>query len=101
MSGTEYHRTLPSWEPAVYDDERLPPPFKPGTYLWSGKSPPPAIGETVKINFNDFGTATVTGYFTEYKWLGVTVKLHHQPEWHRKQNGAFAEAHVFGAEINQ
>lgn len=67
---------------------------------WSGKQPPPAIGDRVVVNFNGFGPATVLDYFVEAGWLGVEVKLDKQPEWHRKQNGRQTCIKVFGLEID-
>jgi hypothetical protein len=47
------------------------------------------------------GMGTVESYFIESEWLGVTVRLDHQPEWHKKQRPNNPIAMVFGLEIQQ
>jgi hypothetical protein len=77
---------------------------------WSGTMPVPPIGSLVEINFNKLGTGRVTGYWVEYGWLGVQVKLHNDPVWHVTQQAdllkqgvikpwSIGHALVVGAEI--
>jgi hypothetical protein len=40
----------------------------------------------------------VLGYFAEYGWLGVPVKLNNPPDWW-KQNRANGNAHLFGVDL--
>jgi len=65
---------------------------------WSGKAPPPAIGEKVTVSMNGLGEATVVGYFTKEGWLGLLTKLDNPPDWYVKQNGGNKVGHIFGAE---
>jgi hypothetical protein len=69
-------------------------PFK-----WSGDNDPPALGAKVKIYMNALGTGTVVGYFVEYGWFGVLVKLNKAPAWWRKQNPSNRPAHLFGLDL--
>lgn len=71
----------------------------PTGYAWSNPSPVPPIGTNVHITLNKLGEGTVKSYFTEGGYLGVEVSLKQQPEWHLKQNGKGATAHLFGAEL--
>lgn len=70
--------------------------IKPPTYTWegddytdklrwTGKKDVPDLGIKVRINFNSFGTGTVVGYFEEYGFAGVVVKLDNDPDWHVRQ----------------
>jgi hypothetical protein len=65
-------------------------------YKWSGKTTPPEIGTNVRIYLSDLGTGDVLGYFAEYGWLGVLVKLHDPPHWWNRANG---NAHLFGVDL--
>ncbi len=70
---------------------------------WSGKKPIPAIGATVKINFNQFGTGRVVSYFWEHGYFGCRVKLDSDPAWHVKQcRGTKNAGHclAFGLELD-
>ena len=114
---TRYHLdALPSWEarPTGRADAVGSPPE--GVVWWSGTKThpePPKIGAHVRINFNSLGAGVVSGYFVEYGWLGVYVKLNHPPDWWKKQNlGESATekqkdrarrlgAMVFGAELEK
>ena len=58
---------------------------EPDPYKWSGENPPPAIGAKVKVYMNGFGNGTVVGYFAEYGWLGVLVKIAKPPAWWVRQ----------------
>jgi hypothetical protein len=68
---------------------------------WSGVRPVPAIGTRVRVTMNDLGPGVITGYFVEYGWLGVYVRLDPdtRPAWHKKQNPTKTDAMVFGIEI--
>ncbi len=94
MSEEEYHKMFPDPFKVYYA------PSVDAEGLWSGKSPLPRIGERVHINFNELGNGTVESYFIEDEWIGVTVRLDRQPEWHRRQNGNRPIALVFGLEIS-
>jgi len=97
---TTYLDTLPTYEQARYaDPSRAEPSNAPDAIKWSGKLPPPAIGEHVVIKMNRFGGATVTGYFIEHGWLGIVCRLDQQPEWHRKQGGDRNRALFFGNDL--
>ena len=48
-------------------------------YKWSGTSNPPAMGARVKVHMNGLGYGKVVGYFAEYGWLGVLVRLSKPP----------------------
>jgi len=86
-------------------DRDLLPVFTSDGYSgkWSGSkfSAPPAIGTRVKVNFNELGYGTVTGYFVEGEWFGVQLKPEAPPAWWVKQNKGkdVTVYHVFGAEI--
>jgi hypothetical protein len=94
--------TLPTWTRPVWkkvedgDNELLndADPFK-----WSGDKDPPAIGAKVHIYMNKLGKGTVVGYFVEYGWLGVLVKLSKPPVWWKKQNPDNPNAHLFGLDL--
>lgn len=96
--------TVPAWTRAVWsaDGKHLvntDDPFK-----WGGDADPPAIGDRVHVYMNGLGAGTVLGYFVEYGWFGLLVKLDKSPEWRRKQlkaNGkdANAPAHIFGIDL--
>ena len=107
-----YHEfgELPDWTQAqwgekskVNSDRKLLNPFDP--YKWSGDAPPPAIGAKVKVYMNDFGNGTVMGYFAEYGWLGVLVKISKPPKWWVKQTKNRGEdpkatlGHFFGIDL--
>lgn len=79
---------LPLWERQDPDGAR-----------WSGAGDPPAIGGRVNCRINGLGLATVTGYFVQGGYLGVTVKLDEPKSWYLKQNGGNVVGHSFGAEI--
>jgi hypothetical protein len=90
-------KTVPDYTQATWENGKVVSGVGP---MWSGKKEPPKIGETIRIRFNQLGTATVTGYFIENEWLGVLCTLHHPPAWHEKQNKGDRIAHIFGAEIS-
>ena len=94
-------RTVPPYELTVWEDGHLKNP--PGVLKWGGPHELAQIGQTVKINFNGYGKATVIAYFIEQDWLGLKVKLHEgaMPEWHRKQNKANPFVFIFGTEFDQ
>jgi len=96
--------TLPvDWTRAVWNGEgagrKLANDAHP--FKWSGENDPPAIGAKVTIYMNKFGTGTVTGYFVEYGWLGVLVKLDSPPKWYFEQNDGKIPlvAHFFGIDL--
>lgn len=73
-------------------------PLAVASGMWSAKTLP-AIGDKVNVLINGLGMGTVESYFIENEWLGVTVRLDHQPEWHKKQRPNNPIAMVFGLEI--
>jgi hypothetical protein len=98
-----YHEfdKVPTWTKPVWnntDGERLLV-NDDDEYKWSGDKDPPAIGDHVHIYMNKFGTGTVVGYFAEYGWLGVLVKLDKPPAWWRKQNPGDPNGHFFGLDL--
>lgn len=69
---------------------------------WSRPGPLPEIGTEVDVRVNSIGLGWVAGYFREYGFLGLIVKLRRPPEWHREQNAGkwhAGYALVFAAEI--
>lgn len=94
---TKYYDTLPKYTPIKF---KAGDPKPKGKLLWGNNdNPPPPVGTVIKINFNGLGVATVTGYFSEFGWLGLTTKLHDAPDWHRRQNNGDPTALVFGPEF--
>lgn len=89
---------LPAWGPHITNGETSKLPE--GVTRWSNASPPPGIGDVVRVRINAIGPATVTGYFVESGFLGVIVKPHSPPEFYTKQNGGAVPGHSFGAEID-
>jgi len=66
---------------------------------WSGNYPVPRIGAVILAT--GLGLATVLDYKVVDGYLGLTVRLHNQPEQHIRRNGRGASALVFGAETRQ
>jgi hypothetical protein len=91
--------TLPAWKQGVLNEQGLMPRDPEGVPVWSGKMPPPAIGERVNVRINSLGAATVVGYFTEGGYLGLRVQHDNPPAWYLKQNGGNVPGCVFGIEI--
>jgi hypothetical protein len=96
-----YHEftTLPAYTAAVWEDGKVKNEADP--YKWSGSKPPPKIGTRVKVYLNNLGSGTVIGYFAEYGWLGVRVRLVKKtiPDWRRKQWPDNPPAHLFGLDL--
>jgi hypothetical protein len=69
--------------------------------IWSGKEAPPAPGTPIRVTMNGLGLGTVQGYFVEYGYLGLLVRLVDPPKWWRLQNANDLSrlAHVFGIEF--
>lgn len=86
---------------AVFLPNGNPDPAQEDKIKWSGTFPIPAIGTRVAITINNLGCGPVTGYFYEYNWLGLYVRLdpNTRPGWHKKQNPDRDYAMVFGIEI--
>lgn len=93
---------LPTIAPEYDQDRHITnKPDPTVTLMWSGTFLP-AIGDRVFVNMNGLGFGRVVSYFTEHGWLGVTVRLEKDPDWHVKQcrGSKWAGcALVFGAEI--
>jgi hypothetical protein len=103
MSGTTYkeYAEVPAYEQATFGEKGNvnnadPSGSKPP--IWSGKFPPPAVGEKIRMTINSIGPGTVRGYFTESGFLGLLVQPESPPEWYVKQNGPNAVGHIFGIE---
>jgi hypothetical protein len=109
-----YHEftKLPEWTRAVWEGEdesegesTLVLVNDADPYKWSGYNDPPKIGAKVKIYMNNFGAGKVVGYFAEYGWLGVLVKLSNPPSWWRQQtrdrgaDPAKTNGHFFGLDL--
>jgi hypothetical protein len=96
--------TRPQWgeKPAKGDAKLL---NEADPYKWSGDAAPPAVGTKVKVYMNSFGNGTVMGYFAEYGWLGVMVKISKPPKWWVSQTKAAGEnpknklGHFFGIDL--
>ena len=67
--------------------------------LWSGKTPPPAIGSCVQIDLNNIGPCRVTGYFVEGGWLGFKALPLNPTGWCLERHGYNVELHLFGCDI--
>jgi hypothetical protein len=74
-------------------------PIEKAEGLWRCEHPLPRIGDKVEITVNGLGTGTVENYFIEWGWLGITVKLDNEPDWHKVNCPDFPYAMVFGTEI--
>jgi hypothetical protein len=96
------HDTLPAWTQAVWEGDTVVNANDP--CKWSGKNPPPAIGERIKVSMNRLGWGRVAKYFVEHGWLGVLVKFEDPPKWYVTQNkergGRDALGHIYGMEID-
>lgn len=92
------YKALPEYVNYVFTGPNKPDP--PGL-KWSGKAPPPAIGETINVRMNGIGPMRVNAYFSECGWLGVIGRVLSPPPWWIKQNGAKRTAHIFGTEISE
>jgi len=73
-------------------------------YKWSAEKDPPKLGAKVNVSMNGLGAGVVVGYFAEYGWLGVMVKLKKSPKWREDQlksggKGKNPPAHIFGVEL--
>lgn len=93
---------LPTIRPEYDKDRNITNKPDPAvTLMWSADFLP-AIGDRVLITMNGLGPGRVASYFTEHGWLGVSVRLEKDPDWHVKQcRGTKWAGHalVFGAEI--
>ena len=72
---------------------------KDGDVWWCGVNPPPVIGDRVKVRINEFGEGEVVSYFHEHGFLGVEVRVDHQPRWHRLKHGHCPYVLVFAIEL--
>jgi hypothetical protein len=82
--------------------ESTDPPIYQGQVLQYSGVRIPQLGERVAILINELGAGAVVGYYQEYGWLGLIIRLDQAPEWHRFVNkGLRWEGHalVFGLEI--
>lgn len=103
----EDHKDTEHWPCRVYKvivEENQPGyAFHGREAMWSNpKSEPPKIGDIVKINFNGLGSGKVDSYFIEHGFLGVTVVLDNEPDWHKKQCKGTPHAGIamaFGREL--
>lgn len=94
--GIEKTTILPKWQQLAGKDDR---PHR--IALWSGKNPPPKVGERVVIGMNSIGPGTVTGYAVMDGYLGVLVQVDEatRPDWHKRQNPGNPPALAFGIEL--
>lgn len=70
----------------------------PVEYKWSHMfRRPPAIGERVTSKAHKNLTGTVTGYFVEYGWIGLHVKL--DTPYVNGNGKSFEKVHVFGIDL--
>jgi hypothetical protein len=92
---------LPEWTRMVFEGpDTVAMVNARDPHKWSGKNDPPALGEHVIVRTNNIGPGTVTGYFAQYGWLGVLVKLDNPPGWWLAQNPERPLAHIFGIELD-
>lgn len=94
MPDDEFNKIFPESLDVFYS------PLADTEAMWSGKTELPKVGDKVHINMNGLGDGTVESYFIESEWLGVTVRLDKQPDWHKKQRPNNPIAMVFGLEIS-
>ena len=90
---------IPAW---VYWSPGQSTATRDGELLWSGDSPPPKVGEIIDVAFNKIGRCRVTGYASEFHWLGVMAVPLNPPDWWVIQNGIPGDANaalVYGCEI--
>lgn len=73
----------------------------PFTYPhWSGKNPPPKVGDTVTVKLNRLGPGIVTAYMVHDGYLGVMVQLTGERElWHINNNPNNEPSLIFGREL--
>lgn len=90
---------LPTWK---YNE---PGPAVEGEPLrWSGKTPPPAIGDKVRVSeWLGGGLLTVDSYFCERGYLGLHGNLDTMPKWLKDQRRAEkrrgSDVHLFGVDL--
>jgi len=72
-----------------------------GIAKWSGKKPPPFMGDVIRVIINNLGGAVVKGYVVKHGYLGLGVQLLTPPKWYTEQNEGNPIATVFGMEISQ
>lgn len=91
-------RKLPEWQ---YNSTPATNAVPGETLRWSGKTPPPAIG--ARVNAGQFGHGVVAGYFCEYGYLGIEVKLETPPAWlveqRRRAGKRLGLARLFGVDL--
>lgn len=73
------------YAPNGVDLLNIPNPVQGGPLYWSADSEPPAVGARVELELRGRHKAEVVGYFAEYGWLGIIVRLDTVPQW-LKQN---------------
>lgn len=96
-----YLRDMSEDQKAKWFDKNHDPvhnlPQAPAGSVWSGAYAVPAVGERVKVLVNKAGFGKVVGYFVEFGYLGVHVKLDKEPAWRLHRNGE--PMMVFGIEV--
>jgi hypothetical protein len=95
----EEFETCPEYEPATFNEGGEVQPAATGLPRWAGKNAPPLVGTKIHVTMNNLGVATVTGFFVEEGFLGLKVRFHDAPEWHRKQNRGNPNGYIFGPEF--
>ena len=77
--------TVPEYAAPIWKDGRV---LNKGMLpLWSGKAPPPAVGEEVLCYFKDDPAFVVTGYEIEHGWLMVVGYRKSDPTTRRNLGG--------------
>lgn len=66
---------------------------------WTGSGSVPRIGDRVQTYLNNMGPGTVTGYFVEHGFLGVTISLERPPEWFTAQSTTGSTGYFFGLDL--
>lgn len=67
---------------------------------WTG-SFTPKKGDKILVTFNNLGTGTIEGFFSENGYIGVLVKPDKPPDWWRKRNPSNEIYNLFGIEIEK
>jgi hypothetical protein len=88
--------TVPAHHAIVYDADKNV--VNRHQVKWGNRLAPPAIGAGVWCVVNGIGPCTVTGYYTEGGYLGITARPLTPPAWLVKQGGG-DKVYLFGVEF--
>jgi len=101
----KFFDTLPPYAVASWDSDGRSIRDPEGRPRWSGKAPPPSLGEEVHIHANGAGPAIVTGYSAEGDdqngwWLNARCKMLNPPESFLRRHGENVDVHVPGVDLS-